>query len=51
LGSPHGPDLTALGFSAAPDGRRFLSARLLTPAGRATRQVVLIQNWAAALKK
>jgi hypothetical protein len=51
IDAPQAPTPTAMGFSVAPDGRRFLTARSTTPVGRAARRIVLVQNWMAALKK
>jgi hypothetical protein len=51
LDMPQSPSLGAIGYGVAPDGRRILAARMLAPAGQATRRLVLVQNWTEALAK
>jgi hypothetical protein len=50
LNAPGSPNLAAMGYAIAPNGRRILGARRLTPVGQAPRRVVLIQNWTALMK-
>jgi hypothetical protein len=51
LNAPKSISLTAIAYGVAPDGRRILGTRLLTPAGQAARRLVLVQNWMAALRR
>jgi hypothetical protein len=46
---PGVPRFGVMGYAVAPDGRRILAARPLTPTGQSARRAVLIQNWNAPL--